>query len=67
MTRAGDSARTALQVLGIACGIALLSMIAHKGYTDISLLAERHSGQKFWWALARYFLNNLVGGASPDA
>jgi hypothetical protein len=37
-------------------------MILHKGYADISLLAQQHSGDRFWWALARYFIGNLAGG-----
>ena len=39
----------------------LLSMIAHKGYVDVSALAQQHSGERFWLALARYFITNLAG------
>ena len=44
-------------------------MIAHKGHTDISALAEKHSGKQFWTALARYFIGNLAGGgkSAPEA
>jgi len=37
----------------------MLSMIAHKGYADVSALALRHSGDEFWKALGRYLLGNL--------
>jgi hypothetical protein len=52
----------ALQAVGIAFGALILGMIIHKGYSDISLLADQHSGWEFWEALARYFIGNLAGG-----
>jgi hypothetical protein len=42
-------------------------MILHKGYVDVSALAQQHSGEKFWLALARYFLRNIAGGGPPDS
>lgn len=45
----------------------MLSMILHKGYVDVSALAQQHSGEKFWLALARYFLRNIAGGGPPDS
>ena len=62
-----DAAKTLLQVSAIALGSLILSVIAHKFYVDISLIAQQHSGEKFWWAVARYLIKNLAGGASPDA
>lgn len=53
---------TVVQVLAIVAGVLVWSMIAHKGYVDISALAERHSGTDFWLQLARYFVRNLAGG-----
>jgi hypothetical protein len=67
VTHADEPAKTVLQVFAIALGILILSVIAHKFYVDISLLAQLHSGEKFWWALMRYLIKNLAGGASPDA
>ncbi len=51
-----------LQVVAIAAAVLLYSMILHKGYTDISALAQKHSGGVFWRELGRYFLGNLAGG-----
>ena len=45
-----------------ALGSLILSVIAHKFYVDISLLARQHSGEAFWWAFARYLIKNLAGG-----
>ena len=67
MTHADAAAKTVLQVFAIALGCLILSVVAHKFYVDISLLAQQHSGEKFWWALMRYLIKNLAGGASPDA
>lgn len=61
MARA-DAAKTLLQVFAIALGCFILSVIAHKFYVDISLLAQQHSGEKFWWAFGRYLITNLAGG-----
>lgn len=54
--------KSALQVLAILCLIALYSMVAHKAFADIALLAQQSSGGDFWAALARHVLRNLVGG-----
>ena len=40
----------------------LLSMILHKGITDVSVIAEKHSGRQFWVTLGKYFIGNLAGG-----
>ena len=56
-----SSARNIMQVIGIVCLALLLSIIAHKAYTDISVLAHKHSGSEFWVALGRYLLANLAG------
>ena len=61
MARA-DAAKTLLQVSAIALGSLILSVIAHKFYVDISLLAQQHSGERFWWAFGRYLITNLAGG-----
>ena len=53
--------KTALQVLGILGMLGMLSMIFHKGFVDISLLWQQHSGAEFWAALARYLFRNLAG------
>ena len=54
--------RTLSQVLAILALALLMSMIFHKGYHDISRLAEQHSGKAFWVALGQYFIGNLAGG-----
>ena len=56
----------ALAIFGI---VFLLGMVVHKGHADISVLAEKHSGQQFWVALGNYFIGNLAGGggAMPGA
>ena len=54
--------KSVLQLLGIVCLVALLSMVAHKASVDITALAEKHSGADFWTALMRYLLGNLAGG-----
>ena len=51
-----------LHKLAIFAGILLVSMILHKGVTDISAIAEKHSGRQFWVALGKYFIGNLAGG-----
>jgi hypothetical protein len=61
------SAKTLLQILSVFCMSFILATIFHKGFADISVIAQRHSGGEFWLALARYFLRNLAGGASPDS
>ena len=62
MTIAGDFGKRMLQVIAVGLGAVILGMIIHKGYNDISLLADQHSGWEFWEALARYFIGNLAGG-----
>ena len=59
--------KSLIQVLAIICAVLLFSMIFHKAYVDISALAELNSGERFWLALARYFLRNLAGGAPSDS
>lgn len=62
MTRnADDRSRTVLQVIGIAGLAGIMAMLFHKGFADISLLWQQHSGGDFWIALARYFFRNLAG------
>lgn len=63
----GEAQRTHLQVLAIFCMALICSVILHKGVSDVSLLMQDYSGEKFWLALAKYFLRNLAGGAGPDA
>jgi hypothetical protein len=53
---------TALQAIAILCLAGICSMIVHKGYADISVIAAKHSGGDFWLELARYALGNLAGG-----
>jgi hypothetical protein len=53
---------TLVRVFAAAGLILLQSMILHKGYTDVSALAQKHSGGEFWRALARYFITNIGGG-----
>jgi hypothetical protein len=62
VTRAHEAAKTVLQVFALACGFGIVSMITHKAIADISLLAQQHPGDRFWWAFARYLINNLAGG-----
>ena len=55
------------QGLAIFAMAFILGMIVHKGYNDVSALAEKHSGKQFWVALARYCIGNLAGGGKmPD-
>jgi len=51
-----------LQILAVFCAIVIWAMILHKGSADVSALAQKHSGEEFWIALAKYFLRNLGGG-----
>jgi hypothetical protein len=55
------SLKDVMQVLGIACLVALAAVIVHKGFVDISALAQQYSGGEFWTRLARYLLANLGG------
>jgi len=51
-----------LQILAVFCAIVIWAMILHKGSAEVSALAQKHSGEEFWIALAKYFLRNLGGG-----
>jgi hypothetical protein len=62
VTHADAAAKTVLQVFAITLGCLILSVIAYKFYVDISLLAQQHSGERFWWAFGRYLISNLAGG-----
>jgi hypothetical protein len=57
-----NTAQEVLRKLGIFGLILLLSMVLHKGITDVSVIAEKHSGRQFWVALGKYFIGNLAGG-----
>jgi hypothetical protein len=61
MPSAVEAIKTVLQVFAIALGLSMLAAIFHKGYVDISGLAEQHSGEWFWRALARYLIANFGG------
>lgn len=61
-SRAEALFKTVLQWLAIALLALILGVILHKGYVDISRLAEAHSGTDFWRALARQVFKNLSGG-----
>lgn len=54
-----DSAKNILQVFAILGLIAMLSVILHKGFSDVWALAQIHEGAAFWSALGRYFFANL--------
>jgi len=56
-----ETGKTVLQVFAIALGVSMLAAILHKGYVDVSRLAELHSGAWFWRALGRYLIANLGG------
>ena len=62
MTHADEAAKTVLQIVAFALGFLILSIIAHKFYVDVSLLAQQHPGERFWWAFGRYLIGNLAGG-----
>jgi hypothetical protein len=64
-TKTGDKEKAAaarLQIPAILCLVLMLSVILHKGLTDIAALAQKHPGQDFWRALGRYLIANLAGG-----
>jgi hypothetical protein len=63
MASAKDIAKTVLQGLAIAGLAAIVGIVAHKGFVDISALASKHSGSEFWIALVRYLFKNVAGGA----
>jgi hypothetical protein len=55
-----------LQKAAIVVLVLICSIIAHKGYVDISALGQKYSGQEFRVALARYFIGNLAGGGKAQ-
>lgn len=59
-----NAAQEVLHKLAIVAGVLIFSTILHKGITDVSVIAQKHSGQQFWVALAKYFIGNLAGGKS---
>ena len=54
--------KTVMQWLAIALLALIIGIILHKGYVDVSRLADQHSGGDFWRALARHLFKNLSGG-----
>lgn len=60
-SRAEEVFKTVMQWVAIALLALICGIILHKGYVDFSALAQQHSGEGFWRALARYFLRNLAG------
>ena len=54
--------KTTVQVFAILCLIAIVSVVFHKAFVDVSFLAQWHSGADFWAALVRLVLRNLAGG-----
>lgn len=60
--RDGTSITDVSQILAILFLAFIFSVIAHKAYADISLLAQKHSGSDFWVALGRYLVANIAGG-----
>jgi hypothetical protein len=58
----GNRGKDAMQVLAIICLAFMFSLILHKGFADVSLISELHSGREFWIALARHFIGTLSGG-----
>jgi hypothetical protein len=63
----GEAAGRLLQIAAVFLMALICAVVLHKGVADISLLVQDYSGQKFWVALAKYFLRNLAGGAGADA
>lgn len=60
--RADGLFQTVLQWAAIALLLLIFAVLLHKGYADVSRLAQEHSGADFWRALARYVFKNLAGG-----
>jgi hypothetical protein len=56
-----DLSKTLLQIVAIVVLIGLVAMVLHKGFADVSVLWQQHSGDGFWKALGRYLLRNLAG------
>lgn len=50
------------QALAILVMLVIWLMIVTKGFSDISVLVQNEPDD-LWRALAKYFLNNLAGGA----
>ena len=65
--RLDEAAKTLMQMAAILVMAAIVAMIAHKSYADISIIAAKHSGVDFWRELASYYLRNLAGGAKPGS
>ena len=61
-TSLSDALKTLSQILAVFCIAFIVGMVVHKGHADISALAQKHSGERFWVALAKYFVGNLAGG-----
>jgi hypothetical protein len=59
---ANKAAKDVIQILAIVWLVLMLSVILHKGFADVSHIAELHSGREFWLALARHFIATLSGG-----
>ncbi len=59
---AENAVKRLLQILAVLGMIVIWSMILHKGSADILALAQKHSADEFWVALAKYFLRNIGGG-----
>ena len=59
---ASNAFQRLLQLIAIFLVIVFWSMILHKGSVDILALAQKHSGDEFWVALAKYLLRNIGGG-----
>ena len=66
-TSLSDALKTLAQILAVFCIAFIVGMVMHKGHADISALARKDSGEKFWAALAKYFVGNLAGGGSSPA
>jgi len=60
-TRGEEIFKTVLQVLAILMLAGIAAMLVHKGYADVSALAQANPGEGFWKALGRYMLRNLAG------
>lgn len=56
-----DFSKTMLQIVAILLLIGLVAMVLHKGFADVSVVWQQHSGAEFWKALGRYLLRNLAG------
>ncbi len=62
-----ESSKTLMQVLAVLAMAAILSMIVHKSYADVSIIAAKHSGWEFWREVAVWMIGNLAGGKSPGS